>query len=135
MAGYGDNFGLTAMPFSDRQDLRFAYSSKLLEVATDKIHYAVSQRQGLFVLTGEDGTGKTMLAQEMMRRWRADPTIIAAHVTDPAASLPAGFLRLVLDAFGLPRRHLAEESRAALRDFLLGQRLAGRTCVLLIDDA
>ena len=135
MADYVENFDLTATPFGDRQDLRFAYASKLLEVAADKMHYAVEQRQGLFVLTGEDGTGKTVLAQEMMRRWRADPSVVAAYVTDPAASLPAGFLRLILDAFGLPRRHLAEESRAALRDFLLGHRLAGRTCVLLIDDA
>ena len=135
MIGYLNNFGLKTMPFGDWPDGRFAYVSKLLEVATDKIQYAVDQRQGLFVLTGEDGTGKTVLAQEMMCRWRADPSVVAAHVTDPAASLPAGFLRLILDAFGLPRRHLAEDSRAALMDFLLGHRRSGRNCVLVIDDA
>jgi general secretion pathway protein A len=135
VAGYLSHFGLKVQPFSTSPDPRFAYATREHEIAATKIQYAVEERQGLFLLMGEIGTGKTTLAQFMLANWRSDPQILAGHVTDPAPETPAPFLRLILGALGQPTYYRVEENKLALRQFLIEQYQAGRTVVVLIDEA
>ncbi len=135
MAGYLAHFGLKEKPFSTSPDPRFAYATREHEIAATKIQYAVEERQGLFLLMGEIGTGKTTLSQFMMTNWRADPQIVAGHVTDPSPETPAPFLRLILGALGQPTYHRVEDNKAALREFLIGEYKEDRTVVVMIDEA
>ena len=135
MAGYLAHFGLKERPFSTSPDPRFAYATREHEIAATKIQYAVEERQGLFLLMGDIGTGKTTLSQFMMTNWRADSQIVAGHVIDPSPETPAPFLRLILGAFGQPSFYRVEDNKVALREFLINEYKAGRTVVVMIDEA
>jgi len=135
LAGYLAHFGLHTAPFSTSPDPRFAYATREHEIAVTKIQYAVEERQGLFLLMGEVGTGKTTLSQLMMASWRTDERMVAGHITDPSPETPSPFLRLILAAFGRPTYHRVEDNKLALREFLVEQYRAGRTVVVMIDEA
>jgi general secretion pathway protein A len=90
----------------------------------------------MFLLMGEVGTGKTTISHLSLNRWRSDPDrFIAAHITDPSPRSPAAFLRLVLASFGLPTTRNLLDLKAAFRAFLVEQYKAGRTVILLVDEA
>lgn len=135
MAGYLDHFGLRAKPFSTTPDPQFAYATREHQLAVAKIQYAVEEHQGIFLLQGEIGAGKTTVSQFMLNAWRGDPTLAVAHIINPSVRTPAQFLRLILAHFGQEPAHLQSENWDLLRVFLVGAYKAGQTAVLVIDEA
>jgi general secretion pathway protein A len=136
MSDYLTHFGLSIAPFSTTPDPGFAFATREHQLALAKIAYYTEERRGMFLLMGEVGTGKTTISQLTLNRWRDDPDrFVAAHVTDPSPRSPAAFLRLVLASFGLPTTRNLLDLKAAFRAFLVEQYKAGRTVVLLIDEA
>jgi general secretion pathway protein A len=136
MTDYLEHFGLKKAPFSTTPDPGFAFATREHKQALAKIAYYTEERRGIFLLMGEVGTGKTTISQLSINRWRGEPDrFIASHVTDPSPRTPAAFLRLVLASFGLPTMRNVLDLKAALRGFLVEQFKAGRTVVLLVDEA
>lgn len=136
MTDYLTHFGLAQAPFSTTPNPAFAYATREHRQALAKIAYYTEERRGLFLLMGEVGTGKTTISQLTLNRWRSDPgRFVAAHVTDPSPRSAAAFLRLVLASFGLPTVRNLLDLKAAFRGFLVEQYKAGRTVVLLLDEA
>jgi general secretion pathway protein A len=136
MTDYLAHFGLTQAPFSTTPNPAFAFATREHKQALAKIAYYTEERRGLFLLMGEVGTGKTTISQLTLNRWRSDPArFVAAHVTDPSPRSAAAFLRLVLASFGLPTHRNLLDLKAAFRGFLVEQYKAGRTVILLIDEA
>ncbi len=133
---YLSHFGLTLAPFSTTPDPRFAYATREHRQALSKIAYYTEERRGIFLLTGQIGTGKTTISQLAMNGWRERPAqFIATHVTDPSPRTEAGFLRLILASFGLPTPRTLLDIKGVLRGFLVDQYKAGRTVVLMLDEA
>jgi general secretion pathway protein A len=66
VAGYIDYFGLKATPFSASPDPAYAFATREHQLAVAKIQYTVEERQGMFLLRGEIGTGKTTVSHLMM---------------------------------------------------------------------
>src|SRR5215831_14057355 len=136
MPEYLELFGLNKAPFATTPDPAFAFATREHRQALAKIAYYTEERRGIFLLMGEIGTGKTTISQLSINRWRAEPErFIASHITDPSPRTPAAFLRLVLASFGLATMRNVLDLKAALRGFLVDQYKAGRTVVLLIDEA
>lgn len=135
MAGYLNHFGLKLAPFSASPDPQFAYATREHQLAVAKIQYAVEERQGLFLLQGEIGTGKTTISQFMLNAWRDDKSLAVAHITNPAVRTPSQFLRLILSHYGTDPPHLLQSNWDALRSLLVGNYKDGRTTVLVIDEA
>jgi general secretion pathway protein A len=136
MTDYLAHFGLSKAPFSTTPDPAFAFATREHRQALAKIAYYTQERRGMFLLMGEVGTGKTTISQLTINRWCSEPgRFVAAHVTDPSPRTPAAFLRLVLASFGLPTMRNLLDLKAAFRGFLVEQYRAGRTVVLLIDEA
>lgn len=133
---YLSHFGLKLAPFSTTPDPRFAYATREHKLALGKIAYYTEERRGIFLLTGEVGTGKTTISQLALTGWRERPDqFLAAHVTDPSPRTAAAFLRLVLASFGLATARNVLDLKALLRGFLVEQYKAGRTVVLMLDEA
>jgi general secretion pathway protein A len=136
MTDYLEHFGLKKAPFATTPDPSFAFATREHKQALAKIAYYTEERRGMFLLMGEVGTGKTTISQLSINRWCAEPDrFIASHITDPSPRTPAAFLRLVLASFGLPTMRNVLDLKAALRGFLVEQYKAGKTVVLLIDEA
>ena len=136
MSMYLTHFGLTAAPFSTSPDPEFAYDTREHQLAVAKIAYSVEERRGIFLLTGEIGTGKTTISQLLLNSWEAQPEkFVVAHVTDPSASTPAAFLRLILSSFGQPTTRNLQDLKDALRTFLIENHTGNKTTVLMLDEA
>ena len=133
---YLSHFGLTLAPFSTTPDPRFAYATREHRQALSKIAYYTEERRGIFLLTGQIGTGKTTISQLAMNGWRERPAqFVATHITDPSPRTEAGFLRLILASFGLSTPRTLLDIKGVLRGFLVDQYKAGRTVVLMLDEA
>lgn len=133
---YLDYFGLSAEPFSTTPDPAFGYQSKTHEDAIEHIAHAVGSRKGLFLLIGRPGMGKTTIGHLALDAWSAEPDRYrVAFVDDPSPRTEAAFLRLVLAGFGLAGARNVQPMKAILRDFLAEEYKAGRTVVLMLDEA
>lgn len=131
-----EHFGLSANVFSATPDPRFAFETKEHRLALLKIVFSVQERMGLFLLQGDAGVGKTTLSRLLLSGWAEEPeTYQVAHITDPSMRTQAGFLRAVAQELGLP----AARNLSVLKDRVLSHLnenyAAGKTTVLLIDEA
>lgn len=135
MAGYLDYFGLTIAPFTTTPDPQFAYATREHQLAVAKIQYAVEERQGIFLLQGEIGAGKTTISQFMLNDWRSDKSFAVAHITNPSVRTPTQFLRMLLAHFGVEPPHLQSDNWDALRALLVGNHREGKITVAVIDEA
>jgi len=136
VAGYVEHFGLTSPPFATAPDPRFAHATRAHEIALLRMQDSVEQRLGLCLLKGEIGTGKSTIAHLLLQTWAASPDqYVVAYLSDPSAYTQAQFLRLVVASFGMEASRYAQENKTLLRGFLLDNYEAGRTVVLLLDEA
>jgi general secretion pathway protein A len=136
MSSFLQHFGLSRPPFSTTPDPAFVFASREHEQALLKIAYYTDERQGLFLLLGEVGTGKTTVAQLAASSWRSQPDkYVVGQVTDASPRTPAAFLRNVLASFGFPAKRNVLDLKATLRLFLVEEYQKGRTVVLVIDEA
>jgi len=63
---YENYWGLTEKPFENTPDPRFFYCSSKHEEALMRLMYAVEERKGSTMLSGEYGSGKTLLSRVVM---------------------------------------------------------------------
>lgn len=91
-------FGLAARPFSLTPDLRFAYHSRSHTHALDEVTKALRRREGLVVVTGAVGTGKTMLCRSMLESFESRTFL--SVILDPGLEVE-DLLRKVLTDFGI----------------------------------
>lgn len=91
-------FGLSARPFSLTPDLRFSYHSRSHTNALEQVTAALRRREGLIVVTGAIGTGKTMLCRSMLESF--EPRTFLSVILDPGLEVE-DLLRTVLTDFGI----------------------------------
>src|SRR3990172_1672317 len=66
---HAEFFGLRELPFNNTPDPRFFYSTPYHEEALASLIYAVKERKGFVLLTGEVGAGKTLVSRMMLRHF------------------------------------------------------------------
>jgi general secretion pathway protein A len=131
---YTDHFNFSERPFSLLPDPDFLFWSKAHSRAFSILEYGLVTRAPLTVITGEVGTGKTTLVQALLRQIDEDITV---GLVSNAQGGRGDLLRWVLSALGItPDRSgdyvtLFEQ----FQDFVIDEYAAGRTVVLIIDEA
>ena len=131
---YEEFYGLRETPFSVQPDPRFAYPSAEHKIAVAKMRYAADGKRGLAVLTGPVGVGKTTISNRLQMTWEEDPSKTVAFLPGAVVRTPAQFLRLVLEAFGIPAKRTEVQNRGEFERFLLDEFAAGRHPILLLDE-
>ena len=82
---YGDFFGLNRSPFQLSPDPFFMFSSEKSKEALASISDAILQRKGFVVMTGEVGTGKTLVLRCLVE-WLDREEIPFAYFIGPRLS-------------------------------------------------
>ena len=134
--GYVEYFGMSRMPFDTAPNPDFAFATRAHEIALLRMQDSAEQRLGLALIKGDIGTGKSTIAHLLMQTWGEDPDRYrAVLIDDPSAYTPAQFMRMVVAAFGLEPSRYIQANKDLLRGFLLDEYEAGRTVILMLDEA
>ncbi len=129
-----DFFGLRENPFSANQDPRYSFSTRMVKQAWAELTCGIQTRNAFAVLTGEAGTGKTRLVRQLAEwlRQRETPT---AFIFNPQLHTDDLFEFMLAD-FGIPPgERRGTKPLMCLNNWLFARYRAGRTAVLIVDEA
>ncbi len=130
---YKKFFSLRERPFKLVPDPEYYYLSQSHEEAMAHLIYAISQGDGFVEITGEVGTGKTMLCRVFLEN--LDDQTEAAYIFNPKLG-PKQLLKAINDEFGIETD--ADDTKElidALNTYLMQKKAEGKKVILLVDEA
>src|SRR5579871_5583055 len=131
---YNAFFGFTQNPFNMSPDPSFLFRSPQHEEALANLVYGVQSRKGFILLTGEVGTGKTTML-ECLRDFLHAQQIAFASLFNSRLTVEQFFELLAYDLDLRCNRLSKTEVLLSLNNLLLERAAAGRTTVLIVDEA
>jgi general secretion pathway protein A len=131
---YNAFFNLTRSPFEISPDPSFFYATAQHEEALTGLYYGIRSSKGFMVLTGEVGTGKTLVVrcvQDLLDKNR----VVFAYVFNPCLSSNE-FLSYVAEDLGLsPHPVHKSDLLIGLSRLLIERHRHGISTVLVVEEA
>ena len=132
---YKTFFQLTRNPFDLTPDPSCFVSTRRHNEALAALYYGVRWHKGFVVVTGEVGTGKTLLLRCLLRLLRESKDISYSYLFNSRLS-STEFLQYILSDFGLPASGKNKsELLLDLGQFLVSRGAKRLTTVLIVDEA
>jgi general secretion pathway protein A len=132
---YKSFYNLTRNPFEITPDPSFLFPTKKHNEALAALYYGVRRRKGFVVLTGEVGTGKTLLLRCLLQLLKRNNDVSYAYVFNGRLS-SAEFLQYIAGDFGLPASNKNKsELLLELSGYVIDRGRKGLTTVLVVDEA
>ena len=132
---YKTFFNLARNPFELTPDPAFLFSTRRHNEALAALYYGVRQRKGFVVVTGEVGTGKTLLLRCLLKLLKQSPDVAYAYLFNGRLS-STEFLQYILSDFGLATTGKNKgELLLDLSRFLVSRGANKLTTVLILDEA
>jgi general secretion pathway protein A len=132
---YREFFSLQRNPFDITPDPGYFVSTRRHDEALATLHYGVRQHRGFVVVTGEVGTGKTLLLRCLLRLFASSEDVAYAYLFNGRLS-PLEFLQYMMADFGL---RVAGKNKGELllefARFLTERGARKQTTVLIVDEA
>ncbi|MBS1130515.1 MAG: ATPase [Proteobacteria bacterium] len=133
MSLYLEHFGLREPPFRITPHTDFFFTGANRGPTLDALIYAITQDEGIVKVTGEVGSGKTMLCRMLLER--LPKNVETLYLANPSLSRQE-ILGAIADELGIPTDGKATHSLTrALQDALIERYAEGKRVVLLIDEA
>jgi type II secretory pathway predicted ATPase ExeA len=131
---YETHFGLRQRPFRTTPDSAVYYPATSHETAINRLLRGLSDEEGIVVLSGEAGTGKTLLCHCLLERLGS--TGATAFLTNTHFADRSALFQAILYDLGRPHERVGEqELRLALTELLLQTFAQGKKTVLVVDEA
>jgi len=131
---YKDFFGFDRNPFELSPDPSFMCTTEKSKAALASITYAITNRKGFVVMTGDAGTGKTLIVRSLFECWKSQG-IAFANIFAPKLPL-IDFLINAASDLGIKVTEFTKGNLLrAFYGFLVTQFQKGLTTVLVIDEA
>lgn len=131
---YEQHFGLNSLPFTLTPNTRFYLRAQSHDRAFATVVHALKGREGFIKVTGQVGTGKTLLCRRLLNALK--PPFVTAYIPNPQLE-PLDLYRAVAEELGL-KKDLIEGQHHLLRLIqgrLIDHAREGRSVVLVIDEA
>lgn len=131
---YLEHFGLSEVPFRITPHTEFFFSGANRGATLEALIYIVTHDDGIIKVTGEVGSGKTMLCRVLMERLPANVVIV--YLANPSLSRD-DILFAIADDLDLKISDTARTSAVVrlLHTKLIELHAQGRQVVVLIDEA
>jgi general secretion pathway protein A len=127
------HFGFREMPFGVTPDPRFFYAHPLYLEGLAALVHGIESRKGFLLVTGEVGTGKTILLRKLMRELEESVQFVFvsnSHLTS------FGLTELIVQNLGISAKERSRlEMLQDLNHYLIDQLKIGRAVALLVDEA
>ncbi len=131
---YYNHFGLTQPPFRITPNTEFFFGGGNRGPILEALLYAISQGEGIIKVTGEVGSGKTMLCSMMQARLPAN--IESVYLANPSVS-PEEILHAIAQELHLkPARDASHlDLMQMLNMHLLERHAAGKQVVMFVEES
>lgn len=127
-------YGLQQSPFGLTPNTEFYVELPSQQQAFELLLFALSSGEGFIKITGEVGTGKTLLCRRLLNSLAAD-NICSAYIPNPALSAE-GLWRAIARELGLNSDDKSElQVQEDIQQRLLQFALTGQPVTLIIDEA
>src|SRR5215469_1415244 len=132
---YKTFYNLKRNPFEITPDPAFLFPTKRHNEALASLYYGVRRHKGFVVLTGEVGTGKTLLLRCLLHYLKTSHDVAYSCLFDSRLS-PMEFLQYVVSSLSLPvTGKNKSELLLDLHNYVITRGLKKLTTVLIVDEA
>ncbi len=131
---YKAHFGFNEKPFNLVPNPSFLFLSSKHANALTTLEYALTEKVGFVMLTGEIGSGKTTLIRHLLNQIGSDMDVAVIFNTN---ILSNDLINLILTEFEIDYNDGISKAKAleALYEFLIQQYSRNRNVLLIIDEA
>jgi len=130
---YHKFYGFNEPPFNLTPNSRFFFSSTKHTEALSSLLYAINERKGFVVITGDIGSGKTTICRALINQ--LDANTHTALITNTRLN-GKDLLMAILDDFEIEYRPGSKAKlHSQLNNFLIDQLQQDNNVVLIIDEA
>lgn len=129
---YEAYFGLAEKPFSLTPDTEFYFQSLTHQEALNVLLVAIRSGDGFIKVTGEVGTGKTLLCRMLLDS--LDDSFNTVYIPNPYMSCNA-LLDALLAEMAISEKLDRENYLACINDYLIETARSGKTTVIILDEA
>ncbi len=130
---YKEFFGFEMMPFNTTPDASFFFASEQHNEALARLKYAITERKGFVLISGEIGSGKTTICHTLLSQLGTcvrTALITNTHITGKE------LLREICTEFEIATSKKTRlQLLHALNDFLIDQLSHDNNAVIIIDEA
>ena len=130
---YRQHFRLTQAPFSITPNPDFFYAGSQRGAILDALIYAVLHGDGIIKVTGQVGSGKTMLCRMLANA--LPPHIALIYLVNPSLNREEAIYAIAGELDINIEGKRIDEIMRLLQDELIKQHVAGKQVVLLLEEA
>jgi type II secretory pathway predicted ATPase ExeA len=131
---YLEHFGLSETPFRITPHTEFFFAGAKRGATLDALIYAIIHDEGIVKVSGEVGSGKTMLCRVLMER--LPPQVVIVYLANPSLSRDDILFAIADDLdLNIPDSTRTSAVARALQAKLIELHAEGRQVVVLIDEA
>jgi general secretion pathway protein A len=128
-------YSLKRHPFEITPDPSFLFPTGKHNEALAALYYGVRRHKGFVVLTGEVGTGKTLLLRCLLQSLRQSKDVAYAYIFNGRLS-PVEFLQYIVSDLGLPGTSKNKgELLLQIAHYVISRSQKHLTTVLVVDEA
>jgi MSHA biogenesis protein MshM len=131
---YQHHFGLRELPFGITPDTSFFFACSVYQEALNTLLIAARNGEGFIKITGEVGTGKTLLCRKFMAM--LDDSFVTAYIPNPYLD-PRSLMLALADELEIPQPKDVDqyELLKAINHRLLVLAREGKRALLCLDEA
>jgi general secretion pathway protein A len=130
---YKKFYGFSEKPFNTTPDSKFFFPSPKHTEALNSLVYAIEERKGFIVITGEIGSGKTTITRTLLNRLSIDTKV--ALITNTHLTCKE-LIAQILEEFEVDYQPGSKQKLLSqLNNYLIRQLSNNTNVVLLIDEA